>query len=97
MEVWQSPAYCTGLENQRGGNTSVSSNLTASARIMESSHSWPSALAWKARGEQSPRGFESHTLRQFEVKDQGKFTGRTSGLLDKTPISSPGEGSVNDA
>ena len=30
MEAWQSMVYCTGLENRRSRNRSVSSNLTAS-------------------------------------------------------------------
>ena len=32
-EVWQSPADCNGLENRRGSDTTVSSNLTASAKF----------------------------------------------------------------
>ena len=31
IEAWQSPVYCTCLENRRLRNGSVSSNLTASA------------------------------------------------------------------
>ena len=33
MEAWQSPVYCSSLENCRVRNGAVSSNLTASANI----------------------------------------------------------------
>jgi hypothetical protein len=33
MVVWQSLAYCTGLENQQRRNPFVSSNLTATASL----------------------------------------------------------------
>ncbi len=37
MEVWSSLVYGNGLENRRGSDTTVSSNLTASASF-ETAH-----------------------------------------------------------
>ncbi len=51
MEVWQSPVYCSSLENCRSRDGAVSSNLTTSTRLSRSMEEvYPSSLiSWESQ------------------------------------------------